>query len=212
MQGDDKQKAAELDEFTYMQLLSDTNTSKNLLFVCGVWLQSGFTYYGITLSAGNISKEIHLNMFLMGIVEIPAYLLCLWMADTFGRKWSLITLSALMSFFCVVSWMWPTKEGRLLFALIGKIFSSAEFGICWMWSPEIFPTGARSLTTAIGSQAARVGSILAPYVVVLMEEADTEAGDESHRPPLPQPVFAASAILGIACSFFLPETYDKELV
>ena len=28
-------------------------------------------YYGITLSAGSISKEIHLNMFLMGIVEIP---------------------------------------------------------------------------------------------------------------------------------------------
>mmetsp|Transcript_10776 Transcript_10776/g.25822 ORF Transcript_10776/g.25822 Transcript_10776/m.25822 type:complete len:454 (+) Transcript_10776:94-1455(+) len=209
-------KEGDSEEFTYMEILQDSNVSRNLLLMCGVWLQGGFTYYGITLSAGNISKEIHLNMFLMGIVEIPAYIMCAWLADTIGRRWALISTTIGMSVFCLISWVWDTKEGRLLFALIGKIFASAVFGIIWMWSPEIFPTGARSLTTAIGSQAARVGSILAPYVVVLMEEANeaagATAGAELKRPPLPQPVFAISALLGISCAFFLPETYDKELV
>mmetsp|Transcript_24347 Transcript_24347/g.79562 ORF Transcript_24347/g.79562 Transcript_24347/m.79562 type:complete len:261 (-) Transcript_24347:1553-2335(-) len=135
-----------------------------MMQVCVVWLIGGFVYYGITLSAGSISKEIHLNMFLMGLVEIPAYVLSRYLADTAGRKSSYISLTLLAAFFCLVSWSYPRKGGRLLFALVGKIFASGAFSLVWMWSPEIFPTGARSLTTAIGSQAARVGSILAPYV------------------------------------------------
>eukprot|EP00961_Rhodomonas_salina_P041915 563664-Rhodomonas_salina.1 len=40
--------AAEGEEFTYTELLNDPHMSRNLLLVCGVWLQGGFTYYGIT--------------------------------------------------------------------------------------------------------------------------------------------------------------------
>mmetsp|Transcript_24332 Transcript_24332/g.79442 ORF Transcript_24332/g.79442 Transcript_24332/m.79442 type:complete len:244 (-) Transcript_24332:1553-2284(-) len=177
-----------------------------MMQVCVVWLIGGFVYYGITLSAGSISKEIHLNMFLMGLVEIPAYVLSRYLADTAGRKSSYISLTLLAAFFCLVSWSYPRKGGRLLFALVGKIFASGAFSLVWMWSPEIFPTGARSLTTAIGSQAARVGSILAPYVVVLMSEMESTVDGSGcildaipcarrvkinagvSHPPLPQPV------------------------
>jgi len=197
------------EDLSYSALLANADTSRLLVLVCVPWLASGFLYYGITLSAGSISKEIHLNMFLMGIVEIPGYIGATYMSDTLGRKITFISLTCVSAFFCLISWSYPEKGGRLLFALIGKIFASGAFGIIWVWSPEMFPTSARSLTTAIGSQAARVGSILAPYVVVIMSEMT----DATHaNAPLPQPVFAAVAIVASVFCLWLPETSNTEMM
>ena len=178
------------EELTYSAMLKDSSMTSQLMIVCGIWMTGGFVYYGITLSAGSISKEVHLNMFLMGLVELPAYLIGPYLADKIGRKHTFMIFNVMAAFFCLVSWAYPRKQGRLLFALCGKIFASASFALVWMWAPEIFPTRARSLTTAIGSQAARVGSILAPYVVVLMSEMETGEIGEDGKPesPMPQPV------------------------
>mmetsp|Transcript_39512 Transcript_39512/g.93604 ORF Transcript_39512/g.93604 Transcript_39512/m.93604 type:complete len:461 (+) Transcript_39512:156-1538(+) len=207
-------KADNHEEFTYSQLLNDSGTSTTLLIACVIWMTSGFLYYGITLSAGSISDELHLNMFLMGIVEIPAYIVTPYLADNIGRKHSFMLFNVLAAFFCLVSWVYPRKQGRLLFALCGKICGSAVFSLCWIWAPEIFPTRARSLTTAIGSQAARVGSIVAPYVVVLMSEMSTGTIGPDGKPesPLPQPVFAVAAMSSLLFAYYLPETKDLDMI
>lgn len=202
------------EELTYSAMLKDSSMTSQLMIVCGIWMTGGFVYYGITLSAGSISKEVHLNMFLMGLVELPAYLIGPYLADKIGRKHTFMIFNVMAAFFCLVSWAYPRKQGRLLFALCGKIFASASFALVWMWAPEIFPTRARSLTTAIGSQAARVGSILAPYVVVLMSEMETGEIGEDGKPesPMPQPVFALCAIVAIGFAHFLPETKDLDML
>ncbi|KAJ1494399.1 major facilitator superfamily domain-containing protein, partial [Baffinella frigidus] len=233
-------KADNHEEFTYSQLLNDSGTSTTLLIACVIWMTSGFLYYGITLSAGSISDEVlgaggidklklsvdsisnelHLNMFLMGIVEIPAYIVTPYLADNIGRKHSFmlfnvlaalflpVLFNVLAAFFCLVSWVYPRKQGRLLFALCGKICGSAVFSLCWIWAPEIFPTRARSLTTAIGSQAARVGSIVAPYVVVLMSEMSTGTIGPDGKP---EPVFAVAAMSSLLFAYYLPETKDLDV-
>lgn len=197
-------------DLSYTELLKDADTSYLLMLVCVPWMASGFLYYGITLSAGSISKEIHLNMFLMGIVEIPGYIVAMYMSDNFGRKMTFMSLTCVSATFCLISWVYPNGGGRLLFALVGKIFASGAFSIIWVWSPEMFPTGARSLTTAIGSQAARVGSILAPYIVVIMSEMTDSTGHSNA--PLPQPVFAAVAFIAAAFCYWLPETRETEML
>ena len=202
------------EELTYSAMLKDSSMTSQLMIVCGIWMTGGFVYYGITLSAGSISKEVHLNMLLMGLVELPAYLIGPYLADKIGRKHTFMIFNVMAAFFCLVSWAYPRKQGRLLFALCGKIFASASFALVWMWAPEIFPTRARSLTTAIGSQASRVGSILAPYVVVLMSEMETGEIGEDGKPesPMPQPVFALCAIVAIGFAHFLPETKDLDVM
>ena len=92
------------EDLSYAALLKDGDTSFLLALVCVPWLCSGFLYYGITLSAGSISKEIHLNMFLMGIVEIPGYVAATYLSDTFGRKKTFIGLTCTAAIFCLVSW------------------------------------------------------------------------------------------------------------
>ena len=43
-------------------------------------------YYGLSLNTGNLGGDFYLNFFLSGIVEIPAYILCLLLLERTGRK------------------------------------------------------------------------------------------------------------------------------
>ena len=44
------------------------------------------TYYGVTFNAGNMGGNFYLNLFLMGIVEIPGLCLSMYLMQRFGRR------------------------------------------------------------------------------------------------------------------------------
>lgn len=43
-------------------------------------------YYGLSLNSGSLAGDFYLNFFLTGLVEFPAYTLCLVLLDRTGRK------------------------------------------------------------------------------------------------------------------------------
>ena len=43
-------------------------------------------YYGLSLNSGNLAGDFYLNFLLSGLVEFPAYTLCLLLLDRIGRK------------------------------------------------------------------------------------------------------------------------------
>ena len=43
-------------------------------------------YYGLSLNSGNLAGNFYLNFFLVGLVEFPAYTVCLLFLDRLGRK------------------------------------------------------------------------------------------------------------------------------
>ena len=74
-----------------------TNTLiRNLLFAYVntnfLFLMSRFTdslmYYGISLNVGNLAGDVHLNSFLIALVEVPANIVCIILLKTLGRRWS----------------------------------------------------------------------------------------------------------------------------
>ncbi len=46
-------------------------------------------YYGVTFNSPNLGGSDHLNFFLSGLVEIPAYIVCPIVLDRLGRRWPL---------------------------------------------------------------------------------------------------------------------------
>ena len=44
-------------------------------------------YYGLSLNTGNLGGDFYLNFTISGLVEFPAYTLCLLLLDRIGRKW-----------------------------------------------------------------------------------------------------------------------------
>ncbi len=173
------------EDLSYLELLKDGDTSWLLLLVCVPWLQSGFLYYGITLSAGSISKEIHLNMFLMGIVEIPGYLAAMYFADTCGRKKTFIGLTMITAFFCLVSWSYPEKGGRLMFALVGKVRIRVKRDLLSMLKRPTFNAKERTdtgISVGIGGQDLCGGRLLSGLGVVPRDVPDKCAlSHHSHR-------------------------------
>lgn len=44
------------------------------------------TYYGLSLNTGNLGGDFYVNFLISGVVEFPAYTLCLLLLDRWGRK------------------------------------------------------------------------------------------------------------------------------
>lgn len=52
--------------------------------------------------------------------------------------------------------------------MIGKFFSAVEFTTMYIYTGEIYPTPIRAIGIGAGSMFARIGSLLAPFVVDLV--------------------------------------------
>lgn len=85
--------------------------------------------------------------------------------------------------------------------MIGKLAITSSYGTVYIFSAEQFPTVIRNVALGAASTAARVGSILAPYINLLGE----------YWKPLPLIIFGATAFIGGLLSLLLPETLNKQL-
>ena len=77
-----------------------------------------------------------------------------------------------------------------------------------VWSTEIFPSSLRQTAMGLGSMAARVGSIIAPFSVELWEVIE-RLGDFD-APDGPLLLFGSAGIVaGLVGFCFLPETHGR---
>ncbi|PIK37019.1 putative organic cation transporter protein [Apostichopus japonicus] len=86
-------------------------------------------------------------------------------------------------------------------AMIGKFFITISFSTLYIMSAEIFPTTVRSIGVGMCSTSSRVGSILAPIVLIMADLWE----------PLPLVVFAVLEVIAATCLLLLPETRGKIL-
>lgn len=57
---------------------------------------------------------------------------------------------------------------NMTLATVGKFFNSAAFGVAYIYSAELVPTGVRNISVGMSSMCARIGSALSPFIVDLM--------------------------------------------
>ncbi|KAL3678592.1 hypothetical protein R1sor_021548 [Riccia sorocarpa] len=196
-----------------------------ILMVC-IWLILGVCYYGISLNVVNLGFNLRLSVFFNGLVEIPAFVLTTLFMGRLGRR-SLLTAAMSMTGVCsfVGSFLFHQKlpndlssesDGfhflmggdsgysgliRLLCGVIGIFGAAGAYNLVYIYTTELFPTVVRNSALGLATQAASIGSIIAPVVVVL---GRTNA-------PLPFIIFGCLSMLGGALAIRLPETKDESL-
>ncbi|XP_054838654.1 solute carrier family 22 member 15-like isoform X3 [Eublepharis macularius] len=98
-----------------------------------IWYVCSLVYYGLTLNAGELGGNLYLNVALYGLVEIPAFPLCMFFIEKpwSGRRKSTTAFLIFAGFACIFTIFLPENTGEFFFsptllALYGK------FTKCWL--------------------------------------------------------------------------------
>ncbi|XP_011095303.1 organic cation/carnitine transporter 4 [Sesamum indicum] len=165
-------------------------------FFCSV------VYYGLSLNVVNLGTNLYLNVFLNAVAEMPAFLLTAILIDKFGRKPLTIGTQWFSGVFCVVGGLLKVygtwKTIRTVCSILGIFGMAGTYNLLFIYTVELFPTVVRNAALGSATQAAQLGAILAPLVVVLGER-------------IPFLVFGVCGIAGGILAFFLPETLNRPL-
>ncbi|XP_035669815.1 organic cation transporter protein-like [Branchiostoma floridae] len=199
----EQEQAKKSETYTFIDLIRTPNLRKWSLNLFYNWCVNSLVYYGISLNTSALSGNVYLNFALSGFVEIPAYLISIYLLDKFGRRLPLCILLVFGGISCIVAFFIPKSLGWLTttLAMTGKFCITATFGIVYIFSAEIFPTVVRQIGIGMASMSSRVGGIVAPFVNLT----------ESYWAPLPYVIFGGTSILAGLLTLLLPETNKKQL-
>ncbi|XP_004674142.1 PREDICTED: solute carrier family 22 member 16 [Condylura cristata] len=196
-------KSSRAEKHKLFDLFYDWNIGIRTLIVWLIWLTGCLGFYIFSWNSVNLGGNVYLNLFLMGIVEIPAYLFVCVGMDSFGRRNILIFLLISSALICGVIIIIPTNHyiWTVLVTMAVKFTIGASFGLIYLYTAELYPTVIRSLAVGSGSMVSRVGSIIAPFCVYL----------SSVWVFMPQLIVGILALVSGLLAVKLPETLGKPL-
>ncbi|XP_026871329.2 solute carrier family 22 member 16 isoform X1 [Electrophorus electricus] len=168
-----------------------------------IWFIGALGYYVFSLGSVNLGGNQYVNLFLVGAVELPSYLIGCFAMDRVGRKRTCAPALLLSGVACMLIMAVP-QDSRFLAVILsmtGKFAIAIAFGLIYLYTCELYPTVIRSLAVGSGSMMCRVGSVVAPFCVYL---ADIWVY-------LPQLIVGILAFIIGVLTLFLPETLGEPL-
>lgn len=180
------------------QVLKDKHIRRRFIVLAYAWLVLCLTYYGISLALNGLKGSIYVVFLVTSVAELFSYLTSGWLIEKLGRHNTMAAGMLLCGLSCVVCAFIPAGIGQSITAALGKFGCAGAFAIASVFTSELFPTLVRSAVLGAQNEAARIGGIAAPFVVLL--------GTNLHSNELPFLVFGLTSVTAGAGIFTLPET------
>ncbi|HEY0739212.1 MAG TPA: MFS transporter, partial [Herpetosiphonaceae bacterium] len=145
--------------------------ARRTFFLSIAWFTLSLGYYGIFTwlprffqTQGYALLPAYQNTLLLAISQIPGYILAAYLIDRIGRRPTLalyLFVSAIASFLFAIA---TSTAGIIITSNLLSFSLLGAWGALYVFSPELYPTDAR--TTGMGwvSAMARLASIFAPSV------------------------------------------------
>lgn len=184
-------------------LLRTPNMRVKTLAMWFSWFVCGLAFFGVSQYIGQIGGDIFTNVAASAAVEVPGTLICIYTMRRFGRRWTVVGANMFTGLAMLTIAVLPADAtvGKLICASCGIIGMNMSFPTVYLYSSEIFPTVVRNIGVGSSSMAARIGTMLAPFVAGLALES----------PVLPPIIFGLVAIAGALVVLVLPETNGTAL-
>ncbi|KAL4233279.1 hypothetical protein ACF0H5_007963 [Mactra antiquata] len=191
------------------------NTRKQLFRTCVIffnWAVVAMTYFGLALNSENLNGNLYLNFAISGLVEIPAYIIVILLVDRVGRRRLYCVMMILGGLCCastIFSIEYEPKGSDVLtisLSMTGRLCVTSAYCVAYIHSAELFPTVVRTAGLGAASLFARLGTMVAPYIVVW-----GESYDGTMREALPLLIFGIVSLISGFMSLMLPETLNTHL-
>nr|CAH7765613.1 unnamed protein product [Callosobruchus chinensis] len=193
-----EKKQGNSDQAGMLNLFKTPNLRKKTLNVMLCWFANSLVYYGLSLSTGNMNDNPFLMLFLMGFVEMPCYVVTIYLMD----RRSLTSFAMIAGGICCIIAV-NIKGGPVSTTLIfsGKFLIAASFAILYNYSAELFPTVIRNSAMGVGAMCARTSGALTPLLTLL----------DSFDPKIPAMIFSMVSLVSGALVILLPETLNTPM-
>lgn len=150
-----------------------------------------------------ISGDIYVNFTVSGLIEFPAYTLCIILLFFVGRRIPLSFMLYLSATSLLLNLALPDQPLWILItATLGKFGIVSAYAIIYVQATEVFPTVIRNTGIGSASSIAQLGSILAPII-------GRELGKRNRS--LVMIIFSLVGFLAGTGTLFLPETRGKSI-
>ena len=171
-----------------------------------IWCVNSMVYYGLALNVKNLGGNLYINFTLASLIDLPSCFAAQFLLSRIGRRLSLFFLLLGGSFSCLLCMLLQFQGGNnvatvSITALGGRFCIFASFAVLYVYSAELFPTVVRNAGLGMSSLSARVGGIVAPFIVLL--------GDRIIL--LPMFVFTCTALFAGLVGLTLHETQGKPM-
>lgn len=187
---------------TVLDLFRTPNLRKNILAMSFNWLTCSYCFYGVSQYVGQLSGDVFINVAASASVTLLGTLLSIPLMKVIGRRTIVIVFSFVCAFCLLVLAVIPQGTGSVVCASIGVVASFIVFVVVYLYCTELFPTVVRNAAIGVSSMSARVGSMVAPFVISLEDVAVW----------LPPVCFALLPLIAGCVTFLLPETKGCEFM
>ncbi|XP_014847827.1 PREDICTED: solute carrier family 22 member 4-like isoform X2 [Poecilia mexicana] len=190
-------------KFSILVLLKSCNIFTTALLSSSLWMIVAMNYFALILNTSNLHGDPYLNCFLSAATEVPAYIIVLLLLRFSSRRLcqsASLLLGGIM-IICVNLIPIDLPAVSVLLEMVGKFGITSAFCVLYAFTAELFPTVIRNTAMGCCSTAARIGTIISPFIIYL----------GFYFRALPYIVMGVMAVCGSGFCFMLPETHGKAL-
>lgn len=201
--GPPAQEGALESKMSILDLFRSCKMAIRTIICWAIWFIGSLGYYVFSLGSVTLGGNQYINLFLVGLVEIPSYLIGCFAMDRVGRKKTCAPALLLSGVACMLIIVVPNDIDVLavVLSMTGKFAVSIAFGLIYLYTCELYPTVIRSLAVGSGSMMCRAGSVVAPFCVYLKD----------FWIYMPQLIVGVLAFIIGVLTMLLPETLGQPL-
>jgi hypothetical protein len=155
-----------------IDLFKRPSTRRNILLLFNIWFTIGISMNGLTYNTPTFNWSPNLIFCVPAFFLLPAAFILPYLQNNLGRKF-LVTFGLIISGVTLLATLvvpknyftynWPI----LVCAWIANTLLDIVWGTLCVYSKEVFPTTHRTMGFGLVSASSMLGSVLAPYVILL---------------------------------------------
>ncbi|KAI5638690.1 sugar transporter domain-containing protein [Phthorimaea operculella] len=184
----------------HMHLFGDKGTAKKTICTTLIFIQAGIGFYGITEYINLLLPNVYLSVTILGLVQVPASLLSIYLNKVFGRRILLIAVFFVNSIAMGILSFLP--KGHVIAIITGAVSLSSiivAFAVTYIYIAELYPTPLRSTALGVADSGVKVGAMVTPFIISLSPEW------------VPAMILSVLPLVAIGVCILLPETKGRHL-